>query len=239
MIRRVMVRIPGQYLRGLHRFDSTVSETSSTPTSAVALEDLIRAFNHPPQHPPSSPSTPSTPSSVPSGSLSAMALSESLPNTVTPSLRSALRHDPILSHFVNCFMKDGKKTQAERHLLRALHLLPIQAPDTPLSYFVNAIEKVSPLVRINTIKRASKVIPIPFPLSDRQRHFRGIKWILDAVYKRSETRVWERLAGEIRAIHEGNSKVLDKQNQVYKEAIVARSNLQWQMQQANARRRRR
>ncbi|KAG9298416.1 hypothetical protein G9A89_000415 [Geosiphon pyriformis] len=163
-------------------------------------------------------------------------LLESLTNPSFPSQTSAFgadikqdiippRHDPILSHVTNMIMRDGKKTIAKAILNDALHIIQIQTHSNPVEILHAAIETASPLVRVISQRKGVKVIQVPGPLNERQRHHRAIKWIIEASDKRPEKSFGVRFGMEILAVINGVSKVLEKKNQVHKLAVANRANL--------------
>lgn len=75
-------------------------------------------------------------------------------------------------------------------------------------------------------------LPIPVPLSLRQRRRTAIMWILDSVLKKKSrgsgpTMFAQRFTDEIISVVEGKSSVWDKRAMVHKAATSARVNLNY------------
>lgn len=73
-------------------------------------------------------------------------------------------------------------------------------------------------------------LPIPVPLSLRQRRRTAIMWVLDSALKKKSrgsgpTMFAQRFADEIISVVEGKSSVWDKRAMVHKSATSARVNL--------------
>ncbi|KAI9227571.1 MAG: ribosomal protein S7 domain-containing protein [Piptocephalis tieghemiana] len=179
---------------------------------------------------------PETSSSSPSSSSQA-SVTLALP-TETPSLPSRtvggrlsyaestlLASDPLLSQLVNMIMRDGKKAKAQHTLSKALLIIRSLTGTDPYDILNDAIERASPIVKLLTTRRGSKNVPIPFPLSEKQRRRQAIVWLIKASEGRPERFFHERLAGEILAITEGQSSILTLKSQLYINATAARSNV--------------
>lgn len=79
-------------------------------------------------------------------------------------------------------------------------------------------------------------LPIPVPLSLRQRRRTAIMWVLDTVLKKKSrgsgpTMFAQRFADEIISVVEGKSGVWDKRAMVHKSATSARVNLSYSKRQ--------
>ncbi|EAS33961.3 30S ribosomal protein S7 [Coccidioides immitis RS] len=159
------------------------------------------------------------------------------------------RYEPLVDQFTKMLMKDGKLSLAQKHMNMILDhlrtspppavnptrpLLPgpptPQLPLNPVLYLTQVIDSVAPLIKIRQLKGAAgggMSLPIPQPLSLRQRRRTAIKWILDASEKRRDTQFAMRVANEVVAAAEGRSSVWEKRSQVHKQGTTARANLRY------------
>lgn len=148
----------------------------------------------------------------------------------TPSIadRDFLTKEKTSSQFINTIMRDGKKAFAQRILYKALRIIHERTLKDALSVFTQAIERASPLIRMVSTKKGSKSIQVPMALNERQRRRRAIVWILEQAEKRGERKWEERIAGELLAIggEEGESVVLQKKDQMHRQAVLNRANVQ-------------
>ncbi|KAJ1675054.1 hypothetical protein EV182_002025 [Spiromyces aspiralis] len=147
------------------------------------------------------------------------------PSGVTDDERRLLREDPLLSQLVNTIMRDGKKTRAQRLINDALRDIRRLTNSDPYKVLADAIELASPLMTTRSAKKGSKVIQVPKPLNLRQRRRRAILWILEACENRGERSMPLRLSGEIQAIINGNSQVLQKKQMLHKLVLANRANI--------------
>ncbi|KAI7865510.1 30S ribosomal protein S7p/S5e, partial [Spinellus fusiger] len=135
--------------------------------------------------------------------------------------------DDIISQVVNTFMRDGKKTKAQKIIIDSMKILQkkTEAPN-PYVILTEAIELASPLLKLTTTKKGSKVTSVPTPLRERQRRRRAITWIIDAASKRNDKTFEQKFASEIYDINQGVSGVLQKKSQLHKQVLANRANAQ-------------
>ncbi|KAH8700477.1 putative plasma membrane phosphate transporter Pho87 [Talaromyces proteolyticus] len=158
------------------------------------------------------------------------------------------RYDPVVEQFTKLLMEDGKLSLAQKNMevilnhlrtspppkidprRRLLTTLPApQLPLNPILYLNLLVDSVSPLIKIRQQKGLAgggASVPMPVPLSMRQRRRTAIKWILDSADKRKDTDWAMRVANELMAVAEGRSGVWEKREQVHKVGISGRTNLQ-------------
>lgn len=144
---------------------------------------------------------------------------------VSPEQARSLTQNPILSQLVNTIMKDGKKARAQRFVADALLEIRSRTQSDPYHVILDALELSSPILKLTAIKKGSKVLQVPTPMTERQRRRKAIVWILEASDKRKgEKQFKDRLASEFLAVVNGNSGALAKKNQLHKMALANRAN---------------
>ncbi|CAO3597509.1 unnamed protein product [Absidia cylindrospora] len=134
--------------------------------------------------------------------------------------------DSLVSQLVNTLMRDGKKARAQRLVSDSMRHLETKSQQEPYSVLAGAIEEASPLLKLTSTKKGSKVAHVPTALRERQRRRRAITWIIHAASKRNEKTFEERFAGEIYDVTQGTSSVLQKKLQLHKQALANRANAQ-------------
>ena len=131
---------------------------------------------------------------------------------------------PLLSTIIGLIQKDGKRAKAQRQVSDMLQQLTLVTNNTPLPILSAAIERASPLVRMQTRKAGGKSVQVPIPLNERQSRRKGIMAIVEASKKRNDTDFSARLAREVVAVVEGTSSVLQRKEELHKIALVNRAN---------------
>ncbi|KAF9356392.1 hypothetical protein BGX26_005337 [Mortierella sp. AD094] len=144
---------------------------------------------------------------------------------ISPEQARSLEDNPILKQLVNTIMKDGKKARAQRFVADALLEIRSRTQTDPYQVVLDALELASPILKLTPIKKGSKVLQVPNPMTERQRRRKAIVWILEASDKRKgEKEFKDRLASEFLAVVNGNSGALAKKNQQHKMALANRAN---------------
>lgn len=132
---------------------------------------------------------------------------------------------PLLKFFSRMIMRDGKLLTAQKHTTTMLNHIRLLTSDDPLLLFRQAVSKVSPSVRIVQQKlTATKRVPLPLPLTERQRLHKGIKAIVNASDRRinAETSFGKRLALEVLSVLDNSSEAIRKKEETHKTAMIAR-----------------
>ncbi|KAI0909526.1 ribosomal protein S7 domain-containing protein [Ustulina deusta] len=163
------------------------------------------------------------------------------------------RHHPVIHQVTRMLMRDGKLSQAQKHVALILNYLrtspppkvsplrpllpgsppPSQLPLNPLLYLTLAIDSVAPIVRIRSLKGLAgggNSLDIPEPIDARARRRQAIMWILDIVNKKRSTgsgrkQFAARFGQEIIAVVEGRSSVWDRRQTLHKLGTATRANL--------------
>jgi small subunit ribosomal protein S7 len=108
--------------------------------------------------------------------------------------------DPLLAYLTSRLMTHGKRHAAAKRVSRALLHIHGWLRVPPLPILRQAVLLASPDVRIVTnTSAAGKKTYLPYPLSERQKTFYAVSWILDASSKKvkSNETVAERLAATV------------------------------------------
>ncbi|KAF9956944.1 hypothetical protein BGZ70_009697 [Mortierella alpina] len=144
---------------------------------------------------------------------------------VSPEQARSLSENPILSQLVNTIMKSGMKARSQRFVADAMLEIRSRTQSDPYQVVLDAIELASPILKLSAVKKGSKVLQVPTPMTERQRRRKAIVWIVEASDKRKGERQFkDRLATEFLAVVNGNSGALVKKNQLHKAALANRAN---------------
>ncbi|KAI0477320.1 ribosomal protein S7 domain-containing protein [Xylariaceae sp. FL0804] len=163
------------------------------------------------------------------------------------------RQSPVIDLVTKFLMRDGKKSQAQRHVSLILNYLrtappprpsplrPLlpgsppanQLPLDPVLYMTLAIDSVAPLLRIRPLRGQAgggRALELPEPLPARARRRVALGWISSVVARKrsmgsGRTQFAARFAQELVAVVEGRSAVWDRRAALHKMATQARANL--------------
>lgn len=103
-----------------------------------------------------------------------------------------------LSKFVNCLMKDGKKSVAEQIVYGALERVEAKVEEkNGFEVFMDAIKKVEPQLEVKSRRVGGSTYQIPVEVRDERRLALAIRWIIDAARSRNEKSMEANLAAEL------------------------------------------
>ena len=108
--------------------------------------------------------------------------------------KSQLRPDPryhslLISKFVNCLMRDGKKSVAQQAVYDALDIVRKKIPDAdPVEVFTTALENVKPSIEVRSRRVGGATYQVPTPVNSRRQQTLAIRWMLLACRGRTARR---------------------------------------------------
>lgn len=89
--------------------------------------------------------------------------------------------------FTNRLMRHGKKARAEKLLKGCLKVLRILSGGlNPVLIIAQAIANSSPAFQIHSCRVGSRVIRVPFPLTEYQQKSLSVKFLCEAAFKNSK-----------------------------------------------------
>ena len=114
-------------------------------------------------------------------------------------LRPDARYDSVLvAKFVNCLMRDGKKSVAQAVFYGALDLIAERmSSDSPVDIFKQAIENVKPSIEVRSKRVGGATYQVPTPVSSKRQQTLAIRWILAATRGRKGRSTAASLAEEL------------------------------------------
>lgn len=119
-----------------------------------------------------------------------------------------------LSKFINCLMKKGKKSIAEKVVYNALAKLEAKIEDkNGIEIFRASIKNVEPLLEVKSRRVGGSTYQIPVEVKDERRLALAIRWIIYAARARNEKSMTDNLAAELLdAFHERGAAVKKKED---------------------------
>ena len=139
-------------------------------------------------------------------------------------------HRLLISKFVNCLMKNNKKSVASGAFYRAMEIVQKQLPnENPLDVFVTAVDNVKPAIEVRSKRVGGATYQVPTPVSSRRQQALSIRWILEAVRGRKGRPVDKSLAEELLAAFRREGAAMNKRENVHRmaDANKAFSHFAW------------
>ncbi|MBP9850109.1 MAG: 30S ribosomal protein S7 [Candidatus Peribacteraceae bacterium] len=126
--------------------------------------------------------------------------------------------DPLMEKFINCLMKQGKKSTARKILSDALDIIKTRTKDPPLDIFAKALLNTTPLVEVRPKRIAGAVYQVPIEVTPKRQLSLSIRWILNAARDRKGIPMAEKLALELLDAFAEQGSAVKKKEDVYKMA---------------------
>ncbi|SNB63102.1 SSU ribosomal protein S7P [Arboricoccus pini] len=137
--------------------------------------------------------------------------------------------DIVLTKFVNCLMRDGKKSVAERIVYNAFDRMEKRTGKDPIQLFHDALENVKPTLEVRSRRVGGATYQVPVEVRPERRQALAIRWLISTATARSEKTMMERLAGELLDAANSRGAAFKKREDTLKmaEANRAFSHYRW------------
>ena len=138
-------------------------------------------------------------------------------------------HDLVVTKFMNAVMKEGKKSVAERMVYGAFEKMETKGKANPLELFKTALENVMPAVEVRSRRVGGATYQVPVEVRTERRQALAIRWIIAAARSRNETKLIDKLSGELLDAANNRGTAVKKREDTHKmaEANRAFSHYRW------------
>jgi small subunit ribosomal protein S7 len=138
-------------------------------------------------------------------------------------------HDIVVTKFMNCVMKRGKKSVAEKIVYGAFEIIAEKTKLDPLEVFKAALENVRPMVKVMSRRVGGSNYQIPTEVNEKNGRAIAFRWIISYARARSEKTMRDKLAGELMAAYKKEGNSIKKREDTHKmaEANKAFAHLRW------------
>lgn len=126
--------------------------------------------------------------------------------------------DPLLEKFINCVMKQGRKSIARRILDDAFDIIKTRTKETPMEVFTKALLNVTPLVEVRPKRVAGSVYQVPVEVTPKRQQALSIRWILEAARSRKGVPMAHKLALELLDASSDQGSAIKKKQDVLRMA---------------------
>ena len=135
----------------------------------------------------------------------------------------------LVSKFLNCVMRDGKKSTAETILYGAFDIMQDKTKESPLKLFEKAVDNVRPLIEVKSRRVGGSTYQVPTEIRPSRRTALGIRWIIGFARKRPEKGMAKKLAAEFMDAANGRGASVKKREDTHKmaEANKAFAHFRW------------
>ncbi len=135
----------------------------------------------------------------------------------------------LVSRFVCCMMRDGKKSIAENILYSAFDIIEKKVGEPPLKVFEDAMENIRPVIEVKSRRVGGSTYQVPTEIRPGRRTALAMRWILSYSRSRSEKSMAKKLASEIMDAYQKKGATMKKKEDTHKmaEANKAFAHYRW------------
>ena len=148
----------------------------------------------------------------------------------TTKADAQLKPDPrhgskVLSRFINCVMRDGKKSVAQRVVYQAFDEIERRTKGSPTAFevFQKAIDTVRPGVEVRSKRVGGANYQVPMSVSRKRQQSLAFRWIIDAAHKDRGRPMHMRLARELYEASRGEGKAVTTRENTHRMADANRA----------------
>jgi small subunit ribosomal protein S7 len=136
---------------------------------------------------------------------------------------------PLVTRFINCLMKGGKRSVAEGILYRAMDIIAEKSKEDPVQVFEKAIGNVKPMLEVKSRRVGGSTYQVPVEVRPERRTALAFRWIITFSRQRSEHSMAEKLAGELLAAYKKEGAAMKKRDDTHRmaEANKALAHYRW------------
>ena len=127
----------------------------------------------------------------------------------------------LVAKFINCIMKNGKKSCAERLFYGALDRLEDKGLEnfrSSLEMFEAAVENSMPVVEVKSRRVGGSNYQVPIEVRPERRRALAIRWLIDFSRKRSGRSFMEKLSAELYDAAHRRGATIRKREETHKMA---------------------
>lgn len=126
--------------------------------------------------------------------------------------------DQLVAKFMNCLMRDGKKSLSERLFYGALATVGERTKEDPMKIFKDAIDNTRPTVEVRSRRVGGATYQVPVEVRPSRRQTLAIRWLVKYARDRGEKTMRERLAAELMDAANGRGSTVKKKDDTHRMA---------------------
>lgn len=138
-------------------------------------------------------------------------------------------NDWMVAKFINCMMRRGKKSVAERIFYEVMDQIGRRTKEDPLKIFKRAVENVKPQLEVKSRRVGGATYQVPVEVRPERKTALAFRWILGFARARSEKGMVQKLTAEIIDAFNGRGNAIKKRDDTHKmaEANKAFAHYRW------------
>lgn len=146
-----------------------------------------------------------------------------------PVLPDPKYRSQLVTKFINCVMKQGKRAVAERIFYGAMDVVASKTGQDPMVTFQKAVDNCRPSVEVRSRRVGGATYQVPVEVRPERRQALAIRWLIMGASGRGERGMIRRLAGEILDAANNQGTAIKKKQDTHRmaEANKAFAHYRW------------
>jgi small subunit ribosomal protein S7 len=137
--------------------------------------------------------------------------------------------DTLVSQFINCVMKKGKKHLARRIVYDSFSIIESRTKSTGLDVFKKAMNNTRPMLEVRARRVGGATYQVPTEVRPSRSVALAMRWLIAYAGDRKDKSMSEKLAAEFIAASNGEGNSVKKREDTHKmaEANKAFAHFKW------------
>ena len=124
----------------------------------------------------------------------------------------------LVTKFINCLMRGGKKSVAESVFYQAMDIVEKKIDSEPIKIFEQIIDNVRPLVEVRSRRVGGATYQVPIEVSRQRGTALAMRWIIEAARARKGKPMHIRLAAEFQDVYNREGSAYTRRENAHKMA---------------------
>jgi small subunit ribosomal protein S7 len=135
----------------------------------------------------------------------------------------------LVTRFINCILKKGKKSTAEGIFYGALDIIQQRTQDDPVKVFKRAVDNVKPQLEVKSRRVGGSTYQVPVEVPPNRQLSLSFRWLIDNSRARGEKTMTDKLAGEFMDAANNRGGAIKKKDDTHRmaEANKAFAHYRW------------
>ncbi len=138
-------------------------------------------------------------------------------------------NDVLVSQFINCVMKGGKKHLARRIVYDAFTIIESRSKAAGIDVFKKAMSNARPVLEVKARRVGGATYQVPTEVRGDRSVALAIRWLIGYAAERKDKSMSQKLAAEFLAASNGEGNAIKKKEDTHKmaEANKAFAHFKW------------
>ena len=132
-------------------------------------------------------------------------------------------NDELVSKFINCLLRKGKKSTAERIFYDAIDLIAERTKKNGVEVFHQAVDNARPPLEVKSRRVGGSTYQVPIEVRSQRQFALAIRWLIRYAKSRPERTMAENLAAELIAAANKEGSTVKKREDTLKMAEANRA----------------